>query len=83
MVRVRALAFVCFMASVAALAGVKTQAKSVPHCSEQESCSDVESCGGACSFTCDGFNGWPVGCGGGPPPSTYSGGFCVIPYSAE
>jgi hypothetical protein len=80
MSNVRALAFVCFMASMAALSSVNTQAKSVFHCSEQETCSDVESCGGACSCTCDNYNAWPIGCGGGP----YHGdGFCSVPYSAE
>lgn len=83
MSKVRALAFVCFMASMATLASVNAQANSVLGCQEQEWCNEFEGCGGACECTCDNLNPWPQNCNGGPPPETYSDGFCTIPYSTE
>ena len=83
MSKVRAIAFVCFMTSMGVLSTVNTQAKSVPHCSEQETCGEFEGCTGACGCTCSGLFAWPFGCYGGPPPSTYSDGYCAILYSTE
>ena len=79
MSKLRALAFGCFMVSVAALSSVNTQAKSEIFCWEQEECNDWDTCGGPCACTCTGWQPWPVGCIGG----SLSDGYCAIPYSTE
>lgn len=76
MSRLRALAFLCFMVSIAALSMAKTQAASEFKCSE-DACDDIVGCEPGCGCTCDGVNEYPYGCGG------WHFGWCGIQYSAD
>jgi hypothetical protein len=82
MSRFRAVAFVCFMASMIVVSP-KSQVSAAFKCEDQEVCNEFVACGGNCTCTCDGYNPWPFNCYGGPPPSGYSDGFCLIPISDD
>lgn len=77
MSRLRALSFVCFMASIAALSTASTQASSQLKCDET-ACNMFIECEGSagCGCTCDGINPCSP-----PPEAGY--GYCAILYSAD
>jgi hypothetical protein len=76
MSRLRALAFVCFMVSIAGLSMAKTQAASEFKCGE-DACDDIVGCADGCFCTCDGTNPYPDDCGG------WHFGWCAVEYSTE